>query len=153
MELIIKHVRQIFYTLSPPSLYKMSLPVVLAGFCSTFEETNGVHVDLSCQEGLPALPEKHVNAIYRFVQEGLTNVSKHARASSVWINLEYIEGDLTLSMEDNGQGFDLERSQEGIGLRGIRQRFLVLDGSIEIESAPGRGTRLSGTIPFKAGNQ
>jgi PAS domain S-box-containing protein len=152
MELIIKHVRQIFYTLYPPSLNKMSLPIVLAGFCSTFEETNNVHVDFSYQEGIPGLPENYVNAIYRFVQEGLTNVSKHAKASSVWINLEYIEDDLNLSLEDNGQGFDLKQMHDGIGLHGIRQRFLMLGGSIDIESTPGKGTRLSGTIPYKTSN-
>ena len=152
MVVIIKHVRQIFYTLYPPSLNKMSLPIVLAGFCSTFEETNNVHVDFSCQEGIPELPENYVNAIYRFVQEGLTNVSKHAKASSVWINLDYIDDDLNLSLEDNGQGFDLKQMNEGIGLHGIRQRFLILGGGIEIESAPGKGTHISGTIPFKASN-
>jgi PAS domain S-box-containing protein len=153
MELIIKHVRQIFYTLYPPSLHQMPLPIVLAGFCSTFEEMNNMNVDFSCQEGFPDLPENFVNAIYRFVQEGLTNVSKHAKASSVWINLDYIDNDLTLSLEDNGQGFDLEKMNEGIGLHGIRQRFSMLGGGIEIESAPGKGTRLSGTIPFKANDQ
>jgi PAS domain S-box-containing protein len=152
MEVIIKHVRQIFYQLYPPSLNRMALPKVLAGFCSTFEETNHVHVDFSCQEELPDLPQIHVNALYRFVQEGLTNVAKHARASSAWINLDYVDDDLNISCEDNGLGFELNHVREGIGLRGIRERFLMLGGSIEIESAPGKGTRLSGVIPFKATN-
>lgn len=152
MELIIKHVRQIFYQLYPPSLTRMDLPKVLAGFCSAFEETNNVHVDFSCQEGIPELPDPYVIAIYRFVQEGLTNVAKHAKASAAWINLDYIDDDLTISLEDNGLGFDLKQAPEGIGLHGIRERFLMLGGGIEIESAPGKGTHLSGTIPFKANN-
>jgi signal transduction histidine kinase len=130
----------------------MALSTVLAGFCSTFEETNNVHVDFSYQEGIPELPENYVKAIYRFVQEGLTNVAKHAKASAAWINLDYIDDDLNISVEDNGLGFDLKRVHEGIGLHGIRERFLMLGGSIEIESAPGKGTHLSGTIPFKASN-
>ncbi len=152
MELILKHVRQIFYQLFPPSLTRMDLPKVLAGFCSTFEETNNVHIDFSCQEEIPDLPDSYVIAIYRFVQEGLTNVAKHAKASAAWINLEYIDEDLNISLEDNGLGFDSKQVHEGIGLHGIRERFLMLGGGIEIESAPGKGTRLSGTIPFKADN-
>ncbi len=152
MELIIKHVRQTFYQLYPPSLTRMALPKVLAGFCSAFEETNNVHIDFSCQEGVPELPDPYAIAIYRFVQEGLTNVAKHAKASAAWINLDYIDDDLTVSLEDNGQGFDLKQAPEGIGLHGIRERFLMLGGSIEIESASGKGTHLSGTIPFKVNN-
>jgi PAS domain S-box-containing protein len=152
MELIIKHVRQIFYQLYPPSLSRMALPKVLAGFCSIFEETNNIHVDFSCREDFPELPENYDKAIYRFVQEGLTNVIKHAKASAAWLNLDYIDDDLNISLEDNGLGFELEQVHEGIGLHGIRERFLMLGGGIEIESAPGKGTRLSGTIPFKADN-
>jgi PAS domain S-box-containing protein len=147
--LIIKHIRQIFYQLYPPSLNRMSLPKVLSGFCSTFEETNHIHVDFSYQEGIPEIPEDYMKTIYRFVQEALTNVAKHARASTAWINLDYLDEDLNISCEDNGVGFDLAQAREGIGFRGIRERFLILGGSIEIESAPGIGTRLSGTIPFK----
>ncbi|HTX80348.1 MAG TPA: histidine kinase, partial [Longilinea sp.] len=74
LETIIKHVRQIFYQLYPPSLSKMDLPKVLEAFCSTFEEANNLQVDFSCQEEIPELPDVYNKAIYRFIQEGLTNV-------------------------------------------------------------------------------
>ncbi len=151
-ETTIKHVRQIFYQLYPPSLSKMPLPKVLAAFCSTFNESNNLHVDFGFQEDFPELPDNIATVFYRFVQEGLTNVAKHARASSVWINLDYEDGDLSISLEDNGQGFDLMDLHEGFGLHGIRERFLMLGGSIDIESAPGKGTRLFGAIPFNVGN-
>ncbi len=152
METIIKHIRQIFYQLHPPSLSRMALPKVLAAFCSTFEESNSVHVDFSCQEEIPELPDNYDLAMYRFVQEGLANVVKHARASSAWINLDYTDGDLNISVEDNGQGFDLRQVTEGFGLHGIRERFLMLGGVMDVELTPGKGTHLSGTIPFKAQN-
>jgi PAS domain S-box-containing protein len=152
LEQIIKHVRQIFYQLHPPSLGRVALSTVLTGFCSTFEETNNVHVDFSYQQDIPELPENIVVAIYRFVQEGLTNVAKHAKASAAWVNLDYVDDDLNISVEDNGIGLDMKRVREGIGIHGIRVRFLMLGGSVEIESAPGTGTRLSGTIPFNASN-
>jgi len=123
---------------------------VLEAFCSTFEETNNLHVDFSCQEEIPELPDIYDKAIYRFVQEGLANVAKHARASSAWINLDYTDGDLNISVEDNGQGFNMNSIIEGIGLHGIRERFLMLGGSMDIESSSGKGTRLSGTIPFRS---
>ncbi len=147
-ETILKHIRRIFYQLHPPSLGKMALPRVLEAFCASIEESNGVNIDFNSQEELPERPDNYVTAIYRFVQEGLTNVTKHARATAAWINLDYTEGDINISLEDNGQGFDPKSVAEGIGLHGIRERFLLLGGSVEIESSPGKGTRLSGTIPF-----
>ena len=148
MEITIKHIRQIFYQLQPPSLGKMELPKVLEAFCSTFEETNKLLVDFSCQENIPELPEKYEKAIYRFVQEGLTNIVKHARASMSWVNLDYTDGEINISIEDNGKGFELNNLIEGIGLHGIRNRFFLLGGSLEIESSPGKGTRIFSTIPF-----
>ena len=148
VETILKHIRQIFYQLHPPSLSKMALPRVLEAFCSSFEESHGLKVDFSNQEEFPELPNSYNIAIYRFIQEGLTNVFKHAQATAAWINLDYTEDDINVSLEDNGNGFDPKLIIEGIGLHGIRERFLILNGNIDIESSPGKGTRLSGTIPF-----
>ncbi len=148
LETIVKHIRQIFYQLNPPSLNRVELPKVLDAFCSSVEEANGIHVDFSYQEKMPELHENQVTVIYRFVQEGLNNVIKHSRASSAWVNLDYTDGDLNISLEDDGRGFEIKNTMEGMGLRGIRQRFLSLNGSFEIESAPGEGTRLCGTLPI-----
>ena len=149
LEIIIKHLRQIFFQLYPPSLSKVSLPKVLDALCTSVEEANRLTIDLSCQEGVPDLQENQVTTIYRFVQEGLTNVVKHSKATSVWVNLDYSDGDINISIEDNGIGFSLPDIQEGIGLRGIRERFYLLDGSFEIDTAVSKGTRISGSIPVK----
>ncbi len=148
-ETVLKHIRQIFYQLHPPSLYKLELPLVLEAFCTTFEETNQIKVDFSCQQEFPSLPEAYAIAIYRFIQEGLTNIAKHSHALSAWINLDYSDNEISIFMEDNGQGFDIKTSREGLGLQGIRERFFPLDGTIEIESTIGKGTQLSGVLPFK----
>lgn len=148
-ETVLKHIRQIFYQLHPPSLDKVELPLVLEAFCSTFEETNQMKVDFSCQKEFPSLPEAYAIAIYRFIQEGLTNIAKHSNASSAWISLDYSDNEISILLEDNGQGFDTKTSREGLGLQGIRERFFPLDGSIEIESTIGKGTQLSGILPFK----
>jgi PAS domain S-box-containing protein len=147
-ETVLKHIRQVFYQLHPPSLNKVELPLVLEAFCSTFEETNHIKVDFSSQQEFPSLPEAYAIAIYRFVQEGLTNIAKHSHALSAWINLDYSDNEISILLEDNGQGFDVKNSREGLGLQGIRERFILLDGSIEIESTIGKGTQLSGILPF-----
>lgn len=148
-ETVLKHIRQIFYQLRPPSLDKVELPVVLEAFCSTFEETNNVKIDFSCQKEFPLLPETLIIAIYRFVQEGLTNIAKHSHATSAWINLDYSDNEISVILEDNGQGFDIKSTREGLGLHGIRERFFPLGGSIEIESIIGKGTQISGILPFE----
>ncbi|MEL7658319.1 MAG: sensor histidine kinase, partial [Bacillota bacterium] len=148
-ETILKNIRQIFYQLHPPSLDKVELPLVLEAFCSTFEERNKIEVDFSCQKEFPSLPEAYAIAIYRFIQEGLTNIAKHSHALSAWISLDYSDNEISIFMEDNGQGFDTKTAREGLGLQGIQERFFPLDGSIEIDSTLGKGTQLSGILPFK----
>ena len=65
-----------------------------------------------------------------------------------WVNLDYTDGEINISIEDNGKGFEVNNLIEGIGLHGIRNRFFLLGGSLEIESSPGKGTRIFSTIPF-----
>jgi PAS domain S-box-containing protein len=148
LETINKQVRQVFYQLYPPSLNRMSLPKVLEAFCNTMGEANNLHVDFNCQENFPELSENQNLVIYRFYQEGLNNVIKHAVASSVWINLDCSDGGINLSLEDNGSGFDRKKVDYGVGLHGIDERFTVLNGNLKIETTPGKGTRLSAFIPL-----
>jgi len=149
LEIISKHLRQVFFQLYPPSLSRVSLSKVLDALCSSVEDTTGLHIDLNCQENIPDLVDNQITTVYRFVQEGLTNITKHARATSAWVNLNYSEGELNISIEDDGCGFSPQDIQEGVGLRGLRERFIVLMGNFEIETAPSKGTRLSGSFPIK----
>jgi len=90
---------------------------------------------------------------YRVAQEGFTNIQKHAQASHVQVNLHFAEEEARLSIHDNGCGFDTERrlqqkdgTQEGYGLRGIRERITLVGGTFHLESRPGRGTQLLITV-------
>ena len=89
--------------------------------------------------------------IFRIVQEALTNVTKYAGASQVDITLERCEDDLRVEIRDNGLGFDpVAVAQRGtLGLLGMRERVMALDGRIEVSSAPGQGTTISIVIPLK----
>jgi PAS domain S-box-containing protein len=147
IEMINKQIRQIFYQLYPPSLNRLSLPKVLEAFCNSIGEANNLKVDFNCQDGLPELQEKQNLVIYRFFQEGLNNVIKHSASTAVWINLDCYDGNICFSLEDNGRGFDKDRVKYGVGLNGINERLSSLNGRLKIESAPGKGTRLSGVLP------
>ena len=147
LEGIIRQIRQISYQLHPPSLDGMALAEVLSGFCASFAETSGLNIEFNSQDALPTIGDAEATACYRFVQEGLANAAKHSQATTVWISLDCTDRTLTISLEDNGQGFEPANVSSGMGLRGIRERFLALDGSVEIETALGNGTRLTAFLP------
>jgi signal transduction histidine kinase len=96
--------------------------------------------------------------LYRVIQEALTNVAKHAKATTqVTITLSHVNAMLRLVIEDDGQGFDAERevaafgSQgSGLGLVGIRERLSLAGGELEIESVPGVGTTIFVRLPFES---
>jgi signal transduction histidine kinase len=172
LEDVMQQVRQLAYQLRPPNLESTTLDRALQALCMVFalqdqgrdlyfsdQERPGsrlyqptdkgrLDIDFSCVGSLPDIPDNQALAIYRFVQEALTNVARHASATAVWVNLDLEEGDLTISVEDDGAGFDPKSRPSGMGLQGICERFEMLNGSIEIDSFPGKGTRISGNLPL-----
>jgi signal transduction histidine kinase len=174
LEDVMQQVRQLAYQLRPPNLESTSLDQALEALCAVFalqdqgrdlylyeqerpgprlyqpSDKGSLKIDFSCVSPLPAVPDYQALAVYRFVQEALTNVARHAFASSVWVNLDYETGDLTISVEDDGVGFDPRSRPSGVGLQGICERFEMLNGSSEIDSSPERGTRISGSLPLPA---
>ncbi|HEX2988471.1 MAG TPA: PAS domain-containing sensor histidine kinase [Chloroflexota bacterium] len=148
-ESIMRQVRQILYQLRPPLLATLPLAKVLEELCSSIAQSSRLSVDFSSEPDVPAVPEIQAMAFYRCVQEGLNNVVRHAKATSVWVNLDCVDGELSVSLEDDGQGFEPDYEQKlGLGLQGIRDRFLMLGGTFSIESKPGCGTRLFGSVPL-----
>jgi two-component system NarL family sensor kinase len=102
---------------------------------------------------LPALPDAVTICFYRVLQESLTNAAKHAQADQIRVVLRCDADRISLTVEDNGQGFDpggvISNSNQdgGIGLLGMRERLELLGGRLEINARPGRGTRLVASIP------
>jgi signal transduction histidine kinase len=103
-----------------------------------------IHLDIN----LPQLPPQVGYQIYRIVQEGLTNIQKHAQASSVYLGGKVAANYLTLELVDDGAGFNAQAVHTGFGLRGIRERAMLLKGELDIKSASGEGTRIYLTIPL-----
>jgi signal transduction histidine kinase len=87
-------------------------------------------------------------ALYRMVQEALTNIIKHAEARHVSIVLTSDQAAITALIEDDGRGFDLGAAREGMGLDGMRERLGLIGGELKVESRPGGGTTLVAKVPL-----
>jgi two-component system sensor histidine kinase UhpB len=103
------------------------------------------------------LPGAVETALYRIVQEVLTNSAKQAKASQVWIRIGRKNGKLSCSIEDDGVGFDIQAVQSdwrrrGLGLIGMQERLNAIGGTLSIDSAPGQGTRLMIQLPTEVSN-
>jgi two-component system sensor histidine kinase DegS len=147
VETLTKRMRQIFYRLRPPPLHSTPLPEALRDYCASFSQATRLRIDFHADEALPTVEGSPATALYRLLQECLNNVVKHAGATSVWVNVGCDDGSMSLSVEDDGAGFDARAVPDGIGLNGMRERFAMLDGDVRVESERGRGTRVSGCVP------
>ncbi|WP_315788620.1 sensor histidine kinase [Fischerella sp. JS2] len=96
---------------------------------------------------LPPLPLQTSHQLYCIIQEGLTNIQKHAHASSVILRGQSTINAIILELEDDGQGFDPDFPHSGFGLRGMQERVQILDGKLNIKSVPGQGTHILITVP------
>jgi signal transduction histidine kinase len=108
-------------------------------------------VDLLLQCGPQRMPAEIETAIYRIVQEALTNIARHASARSVSVLVEERNGHLLAVVEDNGRGFDSgeKTGDRHLGLVGMQERAELLDGKLTIESSPQSGTSIYVEIPLK----
>jgi signal transduction histidine kinase len=146
----LQNVGQLAFALRPPALDEFGLAPALKDLSGSLEDRGGPKVDLEID--LPAgtrLPAKLETAIFRVTQEALTNVVKHAEAHAVRITLARRERSVVLAIEDDGRGLSDARTRDGgFGLVGMRERVASLNGSLEIESRRGAGTRIAVEIPF-----
>jgi signal transduction histidine kinase len=108
----------------------------------------GIQSELQVSGEVRELPAQIEHALYRVTQEGLTNVRRHARASSVKVKLDYdAAGGVALIISDNGVGVDLENLEEGFGLFGLRERVHMLNGRVTLQSTEPKGSSLEVFIP------
>jgi signal transduction histidine kinase len=118
-------------------------------YCTEFTRRTHLPVIFEADTSLPELPDTYNITLYRALQEALTNVVKHARATQVWVDLSVEEDMINLTVQDNGVGFSEEQSMSnGIGLAGLRERITIAGGTLNISSASKRGTVLSAQFPL-----
>jgi PAS domain S-box-containing protein len=149
VEKTIQVVRDVTAKLRPVVL-DMGVASALEWLVAGFIERTGVACELEIEEGKSiALDKAWETAIFRIVQESLTNITRHAEASQVKISLTYGDNDYHLEISDNGKGFNPDiRKKKSFGLLGIRERVWIAGGKLDIVSAPGQGTALQIRIPF-----
>lgn len=143
---VIQELTFLIQEMYPVALEEKGLAATLREYIFEWENRNEISVDLKIQRER-RLPLQIEQAIYRIVQEALANVARHSRASRVAIALNYLAETVEISIEDNGCGFDPARTVSGMGLRSIRGRLEGLHSSLQVESAPGKGTRLQAHLP------
>lgn len=141
-------VRDVVTSLRPAALER-GIVSALEWLTETFAASTGVHCELHLGDWEIRLDDSRATALFRIVQESLTNVARHAMAERVNIFLGREEGDYLLTVRDNGRGFDPgEQKQSSFGLLGIRERVFMLGGKLTISSAPGWGTSLAVRLPI-----
>jgi signal transduction histidine kinase len=145
---VIELKRRIIEDLRPSSLSNLGLRAALDILAREFAERSEIRVDTALDE--VQVDDSTAIAVYRMVQEALTNVTRHARAQTVTIGLRAEADGVAVEVHDDGRGFDAEAARHSRhGLVGMRHRIESLGGRLRIESAPGQGTRLRARLPVQ----
>jgi signal transduction histidine kinase len=144
----IQTIRGLCSRLIPLKLETLTLKVALDSLFEQYTKLSQIHVEFSCPDELHDLSSEIKLAAYRIIQEALTNVARHAKASEVKVRLSRKPDRLRLEVKDNGTGFNPKEKKHSTGLTGMRERALVLDGKLTIESNHGQGTRVVAELPL-----
>lgn len=144
-------IRRLSHDLHPPILQEAGLPQAMRAYCEQFSASSGIPVTCHADDGLDALSRGAALALFRIMQEALGNAAKHAKAGHITVGLTRSAGVVTLTIADDGVGFDrnLLSTSGGLGLITMRERAGQLNGQFRFETAPGRGTVITVEIPFR----
>lgn len=153
-ETIGREVHALAVQLRPAALDDLGLSRAISTYVDMWSARAGIRVELHVGNiDEPRLPADIELALYRIVQEALTNVLKHAGASQVSVILNRPDGEVVGIIEDNGKGFDIEAaangSAKGLGLVGMRERAAQFGGRVTVEAEPGQGTTVFVRLPIK----
>jgi signal transduction histidine kinase len=147
VDAVARSVRDLSRRLYPATLRVIGLTAALRGLQLELSR-EGVDIDLKCENVPSSLPPDVTLCVYRVVQEALQNVRKHARARHVSVRLTRGQARLALTIEDDGDGFDVDAALgTGLGLISMHERLEALGGHLAIHSGPGSGTRIEVTVP------
>jgi PAS domain S-box-containing protein len=139
---LLKTVRGKLRDLTPGFLVELGLKGALRHLCASWENSGAIACNLKISGAVDKLPGDLQLQLYRIIQEGLTNVARHADASTASIKLAAGKRGLRLDVADDGCGFNFSAIQPGMGLVGMRERTFAMGGQFELQSAPGAGTQI-----------
>ena len=151
--------RSLALELRPTMLDTLGLETALRWLAERHEQRTGSEVLVDALLSGPPPSADLTIACFRVAQEALTNVVRHAQARHVWIELRQDESVLELVVRDDGVGFAVTPTQEqaarrgSLGLLGMKERMQILGGILDVESEPGRGTRIRASVPLGAAHE
>jgi signal transduction histidine kinase len=138
----LREMRMLLYELRPPELEELGLEGALRYRLEAVERRVGLEASITARQTVPISGE-HQEALFWIAQEALNNILKHANASRVSLNLRASARRVKMEIADNGQGFGPGGGGGGMGLIGMRERAEKIGARLSVESAPGKGTRVS----------
>jgi signal transduction histidine kinase len=141
-------VRNLALGLRPSMLDDVGLRAALEWHARDFMSRYAITVSLATEGDLESVPEKHRTCVYRIVQEAMTNVVRHAQATTINVGVSATGGQLRVTVSDNGKGIDAARRRGGLGLRGIEERAKELNGTLTIGREGRQGTTLAVMLPL-----
>ncbi len=151
-----KEVRTISHLLHPPLLDEAGLASALRWYVDGFAQRSKIRVDLDCPTDFGRLPREVETAVFRLVQECLTNIHRHSGSATAKIRLHHSETEVVVQVEDKGKGIPTEKLDQmasagipGVGITGMRERVRQLGGALEVGSN-GAGTKIVARLPISA---
>ena len=146
--------RNICFNIMPKSLEVFGLIKAVEELCSKDQLLSCLKISIKESDGFPRLPLQQEFALFRIIQEFISNALKHSRADSLWIEFKCKKQLVLISLVDNGIGFDLTKiRRQGMGLNNVRSRIKPYNGEVDIISRPGKGTRYEISIPIEKSNK
>ena len=145
-------VRRLAHQFHPSVLDDLGLSIALRRLVDDFEARSGIESRFVGKDIPQHVAKDVVTCLYRVAQEGLANISRHARAKNVRVELQRVRDGLQLMVSDDGVGFDMSRYNArggSLGLMSMRERVSLVAGTLSIHSTPGAGTQICAWVPFK----
>ncbi|MCW3072596.1 MAG: tetratricopeptide repeat protein [Bacteroidetes bacterium] len=144
----VKEVRSVSHSMMPNALLKSGLATAVREFLNKISNTGKLKIELEISGLNERLESMMENILFRVVQETVNNIIRHSGASVVNIQIIRYEDELSMMIEDNGVGFDPVLASSGIGLKNIRSRIEFLNGTVNVDSSPGKGTTIIIEVPL-----
>jgi PAS domain S-box-containing protein len=150
LDTTVRSVRRISSELRPSMLDNLGLVAAMEWQLREFEKRSGIKTDFIEPSEDLKIPEAVKNGLFRIFQESLTNAGRHANATKIKVGLKQDQGQLILSVEDNGQGFENDKigSKQTLGILGMKERIQMMGGNFELISAPAKGTAVVAAVPY-----
>ena len=146
-------VRHISHNLHPSMLHETGLDAALGALCNTLRHRNGPSIDLCVMPDADNLPDAIALGLYRGAQEALGNAVRHARARTIEVGLAIVDEHVELRVDDDGIGFSTAGDavrRRGLGILSLEERAKLLGGSFDLDTMPGKGTRICIRIPLQS---